>query len=942
MVDVPALVEQVEHRGFVEDSVAPTDTTDTFNITVLESRPKIQFTLVWDDQPGDTSTAETTSKLVNDLDLVLVDPDGTEYHPWVLDPLTANANPGSGGFDPVTRANITPAYRGVDRRNTVEQVSVTDTVGVMTGTWTVRVTAHNLPNNNTQPYSLIGDFRELQIVGAQTLVSTGFPANAGSTADPDKMLIRVKIENPHVSPGYTENYTTTDFLVQVGDAGGGSWSAAQVLSVFQVGGEVAIDVRPPAGLSAGSFYDLRVTLIGISRDTRTNAFYFVQGDQVAGYFLTDTSGSMKNGKIAAAIEAGKALVDLLRTDDWVGVGHFSTQAQHLMNVTQVAGDAQLNAAKGHIDGFTASGSTAMGPGMQRAREELDDASLPEDTQKVVFVLSDAMENTVEPPGSSPPDVGCWDNHDHWDCKDNPPYVKTTWPEDIQAYLVCLGEAGAAWHDYCDQVAADTTGPPAWHVYETPATPPSTHVAGPVPALLGGEGWAGANSILDYPTTLEVRLDDAYLDMGQKSHRWPRMLEWTGWISPQLEYVDVPLDMERVPAIYVTLEWDDPNAAVQGQLLRPDGMPVEPSDGDVIYYRSDATHIHWGLGEPEGGSWTVRMIATEKLAEALVTASGPSDISMRLLIDPDTQFVYDEIEVCALLTDNQPIPASAPALVLANVIDPAGSSVWMWLYDDGRHEDGAANNGVFCARYTGVDQGGVYQIKAVGEGSANDGRQFTRRAMGHAYRRPKLAYLLRDEDTARDYVELFNANQIKVDLIGVDELTIDSHDLSKYALIIIGPRTGEVEDWGTDEALTALIEAGRPTLGLGRGGYAFFGKLELYMGYPNGRYGQEIGAYAADMGHIIWLTPHDLKLEKPEVELYSDTTHVGIPFEPISTVEYLGRELRDDSHYSIVREATYRYNDRAWHHALWGYDAGPSLMTAQGRRLLFNVAWYMLR
>jgi hypothetical protein len=62
--------------------------------------------------------------------------------------------PGSGGFDSVTRADITPAYRGVNRRNHVEQVTITDTVGIMAGTWTVRVTAHDLPNGNAHGYSL--------------------------------------------------------------------------------------------------------------------------------------------------------------------------------------------------------------------------------------------------------------------------------------------------------------------------------------------------------------------------------------------------------------------------------------------------------------------------------------------------------------------------------------------------------------------------------------------------------------------------------------------------------------------------------------------------------------------------------------------------------------------------------------------------------------------
>lgn len=360
-----------------------------------------------------------------------------------------------------------------------------------------------------------------------------------------------------------------------------------------------------------------------------------------------------------------------------------------------------------------------------------------------------MENTSEPPDTTPPTIGCWDNHPDWNCKNNPPYVKTPWPSDIQAYVVCLGRAGAAWHKYCDQVAKGTSGPSAWHVYQTRSgtttaatsasqlslSAPSEEALAAIPDLSPADAFA-------HPTTLPVRLYDAYLDMGQISHRWPRMFEWTARISPNLEYVEVPFDVEEnLPAMYVTVEWDDPAAGVNAGLLRPDGTPVDPSDPDVIYHRQDNTHFHWGIREPRAAEWKVTMMAERSLAEVLVTVSGPSDIIMRLLIDPDDTFVYEEIEICTLLTDNEPIPASSPAAVAANVIDPAGEPHWMWLFDDGYHEDGAANDGVFCDRYPGVDLPGVYQIKGLAAGAANDGRPFQRRAMGYTYREPQVLHAL---------------------------------------------------------------------------------------------------------------------------------------------------------------------------------------------------------
>jgi hypothetical protein len=377
------------------------------------------------------------------------------------------------------------------------------------------------------------------------------------------------------------------------------------------------------------------------------------------------------------------------------------------------------------------------------------------------------------------------------------------------------------------------------------------------------------------------------------------------------------------------------------LKRPDDSTVDPADPDVLYYREDATHILWCIKEPEADTWKVGLIARKSLVEYLVTASGPSDIGMRLLIDPDDQFVYEEIEICALLTDNEPIPASSPAWVWANVIDPAGVAHWMVLYDDGYHEDGGANDGVFCERHTGVGLPGVYQIKAIGFGYANDGRYFVRRAMGHTTRKPKVLYVYEDEGIAREYQELFALNTIQADLVPVGELKPGSPDLSQYALIVIGPATGDAGDWGTPDALDALVKNRRPTLGLGEGGYAFYGQLYLYIGYPHGAHGEERDVYAVDLAHVVWQVPRDLKLSKPEVNLYKATNHVSIYVEETPWgVELLGSEVGSRYYYPIIRQVTWQW-DEPWNHCLWGYGAGPLSMTDQGMRLFFNTAWYMM-
>lgn len=112
----------------------------------------LKVTLAWDDPAWTANAAPSpaTGVLQNDLDLLLIGPDGTQYTPWVLNP--------NDPAQPATRA-VVPAGMLVpaaarDRRNTVEQVVVDDAAA---GTWTVRVSAAML-NLGPQPYTIVCEF----------------------------------------------------------------------------------------------------------------------------------------------------------------------------------------------------------------------------------------------------------------------------------------------------------------------------------------------------------------------------------------------------------------------------------------------------------------------------------------------------------------------------------------------------------------------------------------------------------------------------------------------------------------------------------------------------------------------------------------------------------------------------------------------------------------
>lgn len=116
----------------------------------------LKVTLVWDDPPFTANAAPSvaTGILQNDLDLLLIAPDGTKYTPWEVN----GANP----FATATRT-ITPSASPIpatarDRRNTVEQVVVDN---APSGMWTIRVTASTL-NLPPQAYTIVAEALPVQ------------------------------------------------------------------------------------------------------------------------------------------------------------------------------------------------------------------------------------------------------------------------------------------------------------------------------------------------------------------------------------------------------------------------------------------------------------------------------------------------------------------------------------------------------------------------------------------------------------------------------------------------------------------------------------------------------------------------------------------------------------------------------------------------------------
>lgn len=174
LLDAQSSVGLIATKRFVEDDISVVNHTDEHLVSVVPGQSELKVTLAWDDLPGTPNANHAAASLVNDLDLLLVGPQGQVVRPLVLPAATqfdcdgdstngtqtgtaGCTNPDPGPWPSTTTA--IDAAPGTDRLNNLEQVVVANPPA---GLWRARVSVLNtdtsirLPMGTGQTYSLAG------------------------------------------------------------------------------------------------------------------------------------------------------------------------------------------------------------------------------------------------------------------------------------------------------------------------------------------------------------------------------------------------------------------------------------------------------------------------------------------------------------------------------------------------------------------------------------------------------------------------------------------------------------------------------------------------------------------------------------------------------------------------------------------------------------------
>jgi hypothetical protein len=503
------------------------------------------------------------------------------------------------------------------------------------------------------------------------------------------------------------------------------------------------------------------------------------------------------------------------------------------------------------------------------------------------------------------------------------------PTDTIIHTVAVGPSSAGHHGLLDTIAGDNGGD-AHHVDTSGST-----TAADVHLAAG----AGINA---WPQSLPNRLGDAYKQIAEDVLGEDRLFQFTDLSDPKTgTYTDTQTLPAGVDRLTVALNWEMPNHLLRLVVTDPNGNVYQhdPQAPNRIC-RDDLTHQTCIIDNPPAGTWqmTVHFVETTRENEFALWASARTAVDFRLLVGTRGSERGPSEPVLLLGYLHESGVALGGRTVTVNVFGPQNELVsTLKLVDDGQHGDGHPDDGIYGGYLLETDTTGMYAARGRAEGEDSTGDPFVLYDNATFDVRPRVLYVYgTDLTTALRYERLLEDNSLVVDLSVKG--AVPGLDLRKYSLAVIGPDTGALGTWTPQAAVDAITQHELPVLGLGEGGYAYFGKLNLDIGYPEGAHGSgtSIDWNRATNTDPIWRYPYEFLLPKEALQLYEENSgrvDIYIGDQPFG-VAVFGYKDNDDRYADLIMDEGF------W--MLWSFDDGPDAMTDTGRELFVNTAYRTLR
>jgi len=161
--------------------------------------------------------------------------------------------------------------------------------------------------------------------------------------------------------------------------------------------------------------------------------------------------------------------------------------------------------------------------------------------------------------------------------------------------------------------------------------------------------------------------------------------------------------------------------------------------------------------------------------------------------------------------------------------------------------------------------------------------------------------------------------------------IASHPMDDYDLILIATDTLNRAAWSDPQTVTTLTESGKPVMGLGEGGYAFFGECGLTIGSPKGAQTTFDSVQVLNSDGAFFAGPYGMTIPADGIlQLFeSPAQHVVLYLWPAppETVTTFASVVGNPGYFPLAAEQG---------HLLWGFTEPPETMTQAGQRLFLNT------
>ena len=482
-----------------------------------------------------------------------------------------------------------------------------------------------------------------------------------------KFLAQVLVSNGTGGP-VVAGLTNSHFTAQVGGVD------ATVTGGGFIQEQYWLLIRAPASLVDGT-YDLEVTLqdpdTGTPLASDTSAASVVYTLELTDQALViDRSGSMgwtDPTRLSAAQDAASFYVDVTRDGDGLTVVPYNHDINPAPFPIDVVDNSVRTAAKTYINDLDpADGATSIGDGLAEALNQF--GSSPTGNTLCSFVLlSDGMENTPQYWSEVITDVvdsGC------------PVTAIAFGPESNETLMQSIASATGGLFFYND-----------------------VYVSSPLQTTIA----TAADMALELGNSYEY--SQAFAEDRQ------RLLAEKGMVSAKLPegWHEVLIDDTISEAVF-SLDWYETwYAEIELLLYDPNGNVYDQNNPGYSFKDEVNRHVGFRIPSPVPGTWQllVRHIQSEEIdVPYQVIVSGQSLITLELLL-PDRlglQFLTGNmVPIYGILSADGPIPN---ADVTALVTSPGGTQVLVQLYDDGEHDDGVPQDGLYGGLYTAVNQAEV--------------------------------------------------------------------------------------------------------------------------------------------------------------------------------------------------------------------------------------------